>query len=119
MTKLLLLLLLIQGPPQPPQREAPAPNVSFDRILKANQEPQNWLTYSGTTMSQRHSLLTQITPANAKDLELKWVFQSRSLEKHEVTPLVADGTMYTIQSPNDVIALDPDTGKLQWYYQFS
>src|SRR6185295_16054640 len=86
-----------------PQVNLPATNVTFDRIVKANQEPQNWLTYSGSPMSQRHTQLTQITPVNAKDLELKWVFQSRSLEKHEVTPLVVDGTMYTIQSPNDVI----------------
>jgi len=108
--------LLAQGPPPPPNREVPSPNVSFDRILKANQEPQNWLTYGGSPLSQRHSQLTQITPANAKDLELKWVFQSRSLEKHEVTPLVVDGTMYTIQSPNDVIALNAATGKTIWTY---
>jgi alcohol dehydrogenase (cytochrome c) len=99
-----------------PQPEAPAPNVTFDRILKANQEPQNWLTYSGTNMSQRHSLLTEITPANARELELKWVFQSRSLEKHEVTPLVVNGIMYTIQSPNDVIALNAATGVRIWSY---
>src|SRR5438552_13589666 len=99
-----------------PQPEAPAPNVSFEQILKANQTPQNWLTYSGSNMSQRHSLLTQITPANVKDLELKWVFQSRSLEKHEVTPLVVNGIMYTIQSPNDVIALNAATGKTIWTY---
>ena len=55
--------------------------------------------YSGGYRSHRHSLLTQIRPANARDLELKWVFQSRSLEKIEVTPLVVNGTMYTIQSP--------------------
>ncbi|HLH43836.1 MAG TPA: PQQ-dependent dehydrogenase, methanol/ethanol family, partial [Bryobacteraceae bacterium] len=73
-------------------------------------------TYSGTTMSQRHSALVQITPANAKDLALQWVFQSRSLEKHEVTPLVVDGVMYTIQSPNDVIALNAATGKTIWTY---
>src|SRR5262245_26598952 len=108
--------LLAQGPQGPPQREAPATNVSFDRILKANQEPQNWLTYGGSLMSQRYSELTQITSANAKDLELKWVFQSRSLEKHEVTPLVVNGVMYTIQSPNDVIALDAATGKTIWTY---
>ena len=47
---------------------------------------------------------------------LKWVFQSRSLDKHEVTPLVVDGVMYTIQSPNDVIALDAATGKTIWTY---
>ena len=48
--------------------------------LQSNKEPQNWLTYSGGLSSQRHSLLTTITPANARDLELKWVFQSRSLD---------------------------------------
>ncbi len=108
--------ILAQGPGALPQREAPAPNVGFDRLLKATQEPQNWLTYGGALTSQRYSLLTQITPANAKDLELKWVFQSRSLEKHEVTPIVINGIMYTIQSPNDVIALDAATGKTIWTY---
>ena len=47
---------------------------------------------------------------------MKWVFQSRSLDKHEVTPLVVDGVMYTVQSPNDVIALDAGTGKTIWQY---
>ena len=27
--------------------------VSFDRLLNAANEPQNWLTYSGSTMSRR------------------------------------------------------------------
>jgi alcohol dehydrogenase (cytochrome c) len=108
--------LLAQGRGGPINREAPVTNVPFERILKSNQEPQNWLSYSGSMMSQRHSGLTQITPANAKDLSLKWVYQPRSLEKHEVTPLVVDGVMYTIQSPNDVIALDAATGKTIWTY---
>ena len=108
--------LFAQGGRGPVNREAPVTNVPFERILKANQEPQNWLSYSGGTMSQRHSALTQITPDNAKDLTLKWVFQSRSLEKHEVTPLVVDGVMYTVQSTNDVIALDAATGKTIWTY---
>jgi alcohol dehydrogenase (cytochrome c) len=112
----LAALALGQGGRGQASREAPIKSVPFERILGANQEPQNWLTYSGTTMSQRHSALTQITPDNAKDLTLQWVFQARSLEKHEVTPLVVDGVMYTIQSPNDVIALDAATGKTIWTY---
>src|SRR5579862_8596523 len=64
-------------PPAPQNREANVSAVPFERILRANQEPQNWLTYSGSTLSQRHSGLTQITPANARDLTLQWVFQSR------------------------------------------
>jgi alcohol dehydrogenase (cytochrome c) len=120
---LLSTTLLAQEPTPfggpPPNREAPAPSVSFDRIVNANKEPQNWLTYSGTLASQRHSLLTAIRPTNARDLELKWVFQARSLERHQVTPLVVNGTMYTIQSPNDVIALDAVTGKQIWAYSYT
>ncbi len=41
--------------------------ITFDRIVNANKEPQNWLTYSGTPLSQRHSLLTQITPAQREE----------------------------------------------------
>jgi alcohol dehydrogenase (cytochrome c) len=109
-------LLRAQGVPPPVNREAPVTEVPFERIQRADKEPQNWLTYSGGFASQRHSDLAQITPANAKDLTLKWVFQSRSLEKHEVTPLVVDGVMYTVQGINDVIALDALTGKTIWTY---
>ena len=119
MTKYLFLIacaattVLAQGRGGPANREAPVTPVPFERILRSNQEPQNWLTYSGNLNSQRHSGLTQISPENAANLVLKWIFQSRSLDKHEVTPLVVDGVMYTIQSPNDVIALDAATGPLQ------
>jgi len=123
MTTRLLLFVTITAPlwaqggrGGPQNREAPVTPVPFERILHANQEPQNWLTFSGNLNSQRHSPLTQISPANASDLTLKWVFQSRSLDKHEVTPLVVDGVMYTIQSPNDVIALNAATGKTIWQY---
>src|ERR1700745_2515019 len=88
--------------------------VTFNRILNANKEPQNWLTYSGTPLSQRHSLLTQITPANVKSLELQWVFQAQSLEKFEATPLVVDGVLYTVQAPNDAVAMDAETGRIFW-----
>src|SRR5579864_2473500 len=93
--------------------------VSFDRILSAGKEPQNWLTYSGGVMSQRYSGLNQITPANVKNLELQWMFQARSLEKYEATPLVVDGVMYTIQDPNDVVALDAVTGRVFWMYSYT
>ncbi len=93
--------------------------VSFDRIMRADKEPQNWLTYSGSVQSQRYSLLTQITPDNVKNLELQWVYQARSLEKFEATALVVDGVLYTVQAPNDVMALDAVTGRLFWTYAYT
>jgi alcohol dehydrogenase (cytochrome c) len=97
-----------------------AQQVSFERILQADREPQNWLTYSGGIFSRRYSGLTQITPANVKNLELQWVFQTRGpaepTEKSEATPLVVDGVMYTVLSPNHVVALDAATGRMFWMY---
>ena len=91
-----------------------AQGVTFDRILHPDREPQNWLTYSGTVGGQRYSPLTQITPANVKNLELQWVWQARSVEKFETTALVVDGILYTVQAPNDVYALDAVTGRIFW-----
>ena len=91
--------------------------VTWDRLLNAEDEPHNWLTYSGAHSSTRHSLLDQITPSNADDLELKWVFQARSLENFTSTPLVVDGIMYVTQAPNDVVALDAKTGRIFWVFE--
>ena len=80
-------------------------------------EPQNWLTYSGGYFSQRHSPLGQITPANVKNLELKWVYQAPVVGTWQATPLVVDGVMYVTQRPNDVVALDAKTGRAFWIYR--
>jgi alcohol dehydrogenase (cytochrome c) len=92
--------------------------VTYERLVHAVEEPQNWLTYSGTYSGQRHSSLRQITPANVKGLRLSWVFQAQSLEKFEATPIVVDGIMYVTQPPNDIVALDAKTGRLFWIYQY-
>ena len=93
--------------------------VSFDRLLRSSDTPQDWLNYSGGFLSQRYSGLDQITPGNVKNLEQKWIFQARSLEKFEATPIVADGVMYTVQAPNDIVALDAATGRIFWIYSYS
>src|SRR5579864_7966032 len=80
--------------------------VGYDRLLNAAKEPRNWLVYSGGYFSNRYSLLTQITPANAKNLELKWMYQAAVAGAWQTTPLVVDGVMYLTQRQNDVVALD-------------
>jgi glucose dehydrogenase len=82
--------------------------VTPDRLLKAEQEPENWLTYSGGYQSHRYSALDEINRNNARKLKLKWVYPMSTLQKVETTPLVVDGVMYVTQPPNDVIALDPE-----------
>jgi alcohol dehydrogenase (cytochrome c) len=91
--------------------------VSYERLRNAAKEPDNWLTYNGSYASTHHSALAQIRPDNAARLQLDWVFQTRSLEKFETTPLVVDGVMYLTEAPATVHAIDPRTGRVFWTHQ--
>ena len=92
--------------------------VTSERVLHADKEPQNWLTYGGGYASQRYSLLTQLNPTNAKDLKLKWVYRPKYLEKMEATPLVVDGVLYTVQN-SEVAAIDAATGRIFWTFHYA
>jgi len=93
--------------------------VTADRLQRAADEPQNWLTYSGTYASQRHTLLRQIDPGNVKNLELKWVLPNQTFGAWQATPLVVDGVMFVTQRPNDVLAVDAMTGRVFWQYRYA
>jgi alcohol dehydrogenase (cytochrome c) len=92
--------------------------VTSERLLRAAEEPQNWLTYSGSYFSNRYSALRQIDPTNVKNLEQKWVYQGQVMGNWQTTPLVVDGVMYITQRQNDVIALDAKTGRVFWIYRY-
>jgi alcohol dehydrogenase (cytochrome c) len=98
--------------------QTPSGPITFERIQNSNREPQNWLTYSGNNMGQRYSPLTQIAPQNVKNLELAWLWQARSVEKFEATAIALDGILYTIQAPNDIVALNATTGRPIWTYLY-
>jgi alcohol dehydrogenase (cytochrome c) len=93
-----------------------AAQVSYDRLRHAESEPGNWLTYSGNYSAQRYSPLTQITPANVKRLRLAWVYQIKTTETIETSPLVVDGMMYLSEPGGSVTALDTRTAKPVWHY---
>ena len=114
-TMLALVLALVGGSIAVAQETG----VTFERLLNAAAEPHNWLTYSGTYNSQRHTALDQITIDNATELELKWVFQAQSLQAFEATPIVVDGIMYLTEAPNTVVALDAKLGRVFWRYQYN
>ena len=103
----------------PGAAQAQGPGVTFERILNAESEPENWLTYSGGYGSNRHTLLDQIDATNAEDLELKWVFQAQSLQVFQTSPLVVDGIMYLTEAPSTVVALDAKLGRVFWRYEYT
>jgi alcohol dehydrogenase (cytochrome c) len=89
--------------------------VPYQRILDAGREPGNWLTYSGNYQGHRHSALTQLTPANAAALRVKWAYQFPD-RRTEVSPIVVDGVMY-LSGPNSAAALDLRTGRELWTWK--
>ena len=91
--------------------------VTWDRLVNAADEPQNWLMYSGTFDSQRFSRLNQINTENVATLELKWTHHIPQLDRNETTPLVVDGVMFITESPSNLTAVDAATGRPYWRYE--
>jgi alcohol dehydrogenase (cytochrome c) len=50
--------------------------VTYERILDARSEPENWLTYYGAYNGQRYSPLDQINTENVKRIGPAWIFQA-------------------------------------------
>jgi alcohol dehydrogenase (cytochrome c) len=91
--------------------------VTYQRIANSADEPNNWLTYNGSYMSQRHSLLDQIDKTNIDNLELKWVLQNQVFGAWQSNPIVVDGIMYITERPNSVMAVDALTGRVFWKFE--
>jgi alcohol dehydrogenase (cytochrome c) len=96
---------------------AHAQNVTNEQLAAGFADPERWLMYSGDYSGQRHSPLTQITPANAHQLSVQWAFQTGQLGKFETTPLLIDGILYVTGPNNTAWALDARTGRQIWSYR--
>ncbi len=99
--------------------------VTYERILDARSEPQNWLTYYGAYNGQRFSPLDQINTENVKRIGPAWVFQAgtsgmiagASTYAFEAAPIVVDGVMFVSGWDGWVWALDARTGYEIWRYK--
>ena len=96
-----------------------AAEVTARRLIEAEKEPNNWLTYSGTYNAWRYSPLDQINKTTIRKLVPVWAFQTGKVDGgFSSTPLVADGVMYLSSSWNRVFAINAVTGKELWHYYY-
>ena len=81
----------------------------------------DWLMPSRDYAGTRYSPLTEITTGNAAQLQLAWTFDDgESHYGHEMTPLVANNTMYIVSPfPNRAFALDltKPGAPVKWKYE--
>jgi alcohol dehydrogenase (cytochrome c) len=108
------------------KRTAPpvAQSVTFERLVRAREEPHNWLTYYGAYDGQRYSALAQIDASNVRDLKVAWIFQyggvgvSAGMDTYayEAAPIVVDGVMFVTGYDGLIWALDAATGGMLWQH---
>ena len=90
--------------------------VTWERLVNAESEPENWMMYSGTLDSQRYSRLDQINTDNVTELEMKWSYQIPVIDRAETVPTVVDGVMFITEAPSNLTAVDARTGRVYWRY---
>jgi quinohemoprotein ethanol dehydrogenase len=90
--------------------------VTSARLIGAETDNDNWLTYGRTYDEQRHSPLTKINAETVKDLGLEWSADLDTGRGQEATPIVIDGKIYITTAWSKVKAYDGITGKLLWEY---
>jgi len=94
-----------------------ADDVSFDKILHAEKNPGDWLTYHGSFNGWHHSDLDQINTQNVGGLKVAFIHQpGRTTRGVQSMPLAVDGVLYYSGSYSKVYALDGATGEVKWAY---
>ncbi len=91
-------------------------NVDASRLINADQQPGNWMSYGRTYGEQRFSPLKQITDQNVGQLALAWYVDLDTRRGQEATPIVVDGVMYFTTAWSKVFAVKAATGEKLWSY---
>jgi len=98
--------------------------VNKDRLVNAQNEPQNWLMMNGDYGSTRYSKLSQISRENVKNLRLIWAMALGGMQdvgqngpEAEIHPLVDNGFLYTSDGWGTIYKIDarnPNKGDFVW-----
>src|SRR6202045_3897801 len=94
---------------------AMAADVTPDRLVNADKEPQNWLMNHRTYDGQRFSPLARINRDNVKNLKLAYAVPLGGLtggEFLEATPLADDGFLYITDAWGVLYKIDATAGNV-------
>jgi alcohol dehydrogenase (cytochrome c) len=97
-----------------------AGDVTPDRLVNADKEPQNWLMNHRTYDAQRYSPLDKVNKDNVKSLKLAYALAiggTAANENLQSTPLAEDGFLYIVDQWGVVYKIDVrsgDMGRIVW-----
>lgn len=90
--------------------------IDDNRLLSADETPEDWLSYGRNYQEDRFSTLSQITKSNIDSLGLAWSINLGTTRGLEATPIVVDGIMYISGPWSVVYAIDTRKGEIIWIY---
>lgn len=79
----------------------------------------NWPVYHGNDEHTHYTTLSQISPANVKQLKVAWTFDTKDAfpgSEMQANPIVIDGVLYATTPKLQVFALDAATGRQLWRF---
>jgi alcohol dehydrogenase (cytochrome c) len=102
-----------------------AAEVTSQRLMNPDKEPQNWLMVNKDYSSHRYSELDQVNKDNVKNLHVAFTVALGGvngigfvpLGGHQSTPLVNDGFMYVVDGFGAVYRIDvrdPASARITW-----
>jgi quinohemoprotein ethanol dehydrogenase len=94
----------------------PAAAVDEARLIAADEQPGQWLSYGRNYEEQHYSPLDEIDTDNVGDLGLAWYADIPLNQGQEATPLFIDGVLYLSSSWSNVFAFDARTGRQIWRF---
>src|SRR3984957_8958737 len=119
-TLALIATALLTGAVLAPVRPAMAADVTPERLVNADKEPQNWLMNHRPYDGQRFSPLARLNRDNVKALRLAYAVPlggSTGNEFTVATPLAEDGFLYVTDSWGVLYKIDGtsgDVGRIVW-----
>jgi len=113
MVVLVMTVVLVSMAQQPRQ-------VDDAALADVRKNVGEWIAYNGSWMEQRYSPLNQINETNVSRLGLAFSMDipaatGNPQNRHEGTPLVFEGVLYSITPWSVVYAVDARTGKELWH----
>jgi PQQ-dependent dehydrogenase (methanol/ethanol family) len=114
-----------EQPSQAKPNNAPASQGTSDPsskdIAQLMKDDNQWAMAAKDYANTRFSKLDKINKDNVGQLQMAWSFSLGTPRGQEAAPLAIDGTIYVVGPyagvhPNQVFALDADSGDLKWSY---
>ncbi|YBV93754.1 pyrroloquinoline quinone-dependent dehydrogenase (plasmid) [Phyllobacteriaceae bacterium JZ32] len=94
-------------------------------LAPAKADDNTWSTFNGNLKAQKYSPADQITPQNVGKLTKAWEVHTGDVSDGSgdvpmsvwsATPLFVNDTVYVGTPFYNIVAIEPDTGKVKWRY---